>query len=143
MDSQVNGGEQLGPIDRSRQQDRPDVVAARAQLAQRFETRHARHRQIEQQKGRPDRPHDSDGLFTAPGFPHDLEARADIHAVHVFDDRGRHGEQLTQARPEEALVIRQHDADRAIGSTRRARTSAGARVQVNAMVSAPGNWPCP
>ena len=40
---------------------------------------------------------------------------------------GRHGEQLTQARPEEALVIRQHDADRAIGSTRRARTSAEAR----------------
>ena len=71
-----------------------------------------RHRQVEQQQRRLRRADDADGLLAAAGFAHDLESRADVDAVNVLDHRGRHRQQLAQARAEQALVVRQDDADR-------------------------------
>jgi hypothetical protein len=41
-------------------------------------------------------------------FPDDPESAANIHAVHVLDNRRRDGEELTKARAENTLRVGEH-----------------------------------
>ncbi len=103
--------EELRAVDRAREQDRAQRAVDRRQLAERVEAGHAGHAEIEQEEVRPYRPHHTHRVFAALRFADDVESRAHVDAVDVLDDLRRDGEQLPQAGPEEALVVRQHHSN--------------------------------
>ena len=86
--------------------------------AQGVEARQARHGHVEQQQIGLRGLHRLDGLLAGARLADDLEAGADVDAVHVHDDRRRHRQQLPEARPEHALVVGDHDAYDAVGPSR-------------------------
>jgi hypothetical protein len=99
-------------VDDARKHDRAHAIAMGPHLTERLESGLPRHRQIEQQQIRFDGVDHRYRFFAAAGFANDLKPAADIHSIHVLDNRRRRRQQVAQAHAEHALVIGEDDRHR-------------------------------
>ncbi len=51
------------------------------------------------------------GCFPASSLADDIKPGSNVDAVDLANDTGRHGQELSKARPEQTLIVSQNDAD--------------------------------
>lgn len=108
--TELNRRQELRALDPRAQEHRAHPFAMVLELPDRFETRQARHREIEQQQVGLARVHHANCFFAGCGFADHLKPGTDIDAIHVLNSRGCNGEQLTKARSEDAMAVCKHHA---------------------------------
>ena len=104
---------ELGARDRPGQQDHSRSAGVARQLRQRGNAGHDRHADIQEHQVGVDGLKHAHGLVAIGRFGDHLEARRHCNAVNVGDHRGWGFQQLPEARPKQAIVVRKDDAGRA------------------------------